>query len=123
MDEKEYTQLAVKVEGVDTRCRYNENRIEQHDEEIKELREDTKTLIKLTNSVDVIATSIADVNKKVDVIGSKQDKLNDKVTVLENRPAVDIKKRWDGIAEKLLWLVIGGVAVGILSAIIPNIPW
>lgn len=122
MDEK-FTELAVKVEGVDARCKSNEHRLDDHDNDIKELREDTRTLIKLTNSVDVIATSIADVNKKVDVIGSKQDRLNDKVTVLENKPLIETKKRLDGIYEKLLWLVIGGIAVGILSQLLPNIPW
>lgn len=122
MDEK-FTELAVKVERVDARCKSNEHRLEEHDNDIKELREDTKTLIKLTNSVDVIATSIADVNKKVDVIGSKQDRLNDKVTVLENKPLIETKKRVDGIYDKLLWLIIGGIAVGILSQLLPNIPW
>ena len=122
MDDK-YTDLAVKVEGVDARCKSNEHRLDEHDDELKNLREDTKTLIKLTNSVDVIATSIADVNKKVDVIGSKQDRLNDKVTVLENKPFIETKKRFDGIYDKLLWLVIGGIAIGILSQILPNIPW
>lgn len=122
MDDK-YTELAVKIEGVDTRCKSNEHRLDEHDNELKNLREDTKTLIKLTNSVDVIATSIADVNKKVDVIGSKQDRLNDKVTVLENKPLIETKKRFDGIYDKLLWLVIGGIAIGILSQILPNIPW
>lgn len=122
MDEK-YTDLAVNLQEVVSRSKSNEHRLDDHDNDIKELREDTKTLIKLTNSVDVIATSIADVNKKVDIIGSKQDKLNDKVTVLENRPAIDTKKRLDGIYDKLLWLAIGGIVVGILSQILPNIPW
>ena len=122
MDEK-FTELAVKIEGVDARCKSNEHRLDEHDNDIKELREDTKTLIRLTNSVDVIATSVADVNKKVDVIGSKQDRLNDKVTVLESKPLIETKKRIDGIYDKLLWLVIGGIAVGILSQLLPNIPW
>lgn len=123
MDEKDYTNLAVKVEGIDSRCKSNEHRLDEHDEELKDLREDTKTLIKLTNSVDVIATSIADVNKKVDVIGTKQDKLNAKVTVLENKPAEETKRRLDGLYDKLLWLIVGGIAVGILSQTIPSIPW
>lgn len=123
MNEKDYTDLAVKVEGIDSRCRSNEHRLDDHEEELKDLREDTKTLIRLTNNVETIATSVATVNEKVDVIGAKQDKLNDKVTILENRPANETKKRIDEIYEKILWLIVGGIVVGILSQILPNIPW
>ena len=35
----------------------------------------------------------------------------------------EAKKRIDGIYEKLLWLVIGGIAVTLLSTILPKIPW
>lgn len=61
-----------------------------------------------------------------DVVSSsrfRESRLNEKVTILENRPANETKKRIDGITEKLLWLIIGGVAVGLLATILPNIPW
>lgn len=44
---------------------------------------------------------------KSSFISDKQDKLNDKVTVLENRPATESKRRIDGIIDKLLWLIVG----------------
>ena len=110
MDEKDYTDLAVRLQEVDSRCKSNEHRLDDHDETIKEMRDDQKALIKLTNSVENMANSMLDVNKKVDVISDKQDKLNDKVTVLENRPATESKRRIDGIIDKLLWLVVGGLA-------------
>ena len=110
MNEKDYTDLAVHLQEVDSRAKSNEHRLDEHDEVIKEMRDDQKTLIKLTNSVENIANSILDVNKKVDVISDKQDKLNDKVTVLENRPATESKRRIDGIIDKLLWLIVGGLA-------------
>ena len=62
-----------------------------------------------------------DVNKKVDVISEKQDELNNKVTVLENKPAQSIKKRWDSISDKLLWLFIAGVAGYLLAQALPGI--
>ena len=37
-------------------------------------------------------------------------KLNDKVTVLENKPATESKRRIDGIIDKMLWLIVGGLA-------------
>lgn len=110
MNEKDYTDLAVHLQEVDSRAKSNEHRLDEHDEVIKEMRDDQKTLIKLTNSVENIANSILDVNKKIDVISDKQDKLNDKVTVLENRPATESKRRIDGIIDKMLWLIVGWLA-------------
>lgn len=121
MSEKDYTDLAVHLQEVDSRCKSNEHRLDEHDEAIKEMRDDQKALIKLTNSVENMANSMLDVNKKVDVISDKQDKLNEKVTVLENRPAQETKKRWDSIAEKLLWLFVAGIAGFILAQVLPGI--
>lgn len=121
MDEKDYTNLAVHLQEVDSRCKSNEHRLDDLDEAIKEMRDDQKTLIKLTNSVENIANSMLDVNKKVDVISEKQDELNNKVTVLENRPAQETKKRWDSISDKLLWLFIAGVAGYLLAQALPGI--
>lgn len=121
MDEKDYTNLAVHLQEVDSRCKSNEHRLDDHDEAIKEMRDDQKTLIKLTNSVENIANSMLDVNKKVDVISEKQDELNNKVTVLENKPAQSIKKRWDSISDKLLWLFIAGVTGYLLAQALPGI--
>lgn len=121
MNEKDYTDLAVHLQEVDSRCKSNEHRLDDHDEAIKEMHDDQKTLIKLTNSVENIANSMLDVNKKVDVISEKQDELNNKVTVLENKPAQSIKKRWDSISDKLLWLFIAGVAGYLLAQALPGI--
>lgn len=121
MDEKDYTDLAVHLQEVDSRCKSNEHRLDDHDEAIKEMRDDQKTLIKLTNSVENMANSMLEVNKKVDVISEKQDELNNKVTVLENRPAQETKKKWDSMSEKLLWLFVSGVAGFILAQMLPGI--
>ena len=107
MNEKDYTDLAVHLQEVDSRCKSNEHRLDEHDEAIKEMRDDQKTLIKLTNSVENIANSMLDVNNKV--------------TVLENRPAQETKKRWDSISDKLLWLFIAGVAGYLLAQALPGI--
>lgn len=121
MNEKDYTDLAVRLQEVDSRCRSNEHRLDDHDEVIKEMRDDQRTLIKLTNSVENMAKSMFEVNKKVDVISEKQDKLNDKVTILENRPAQETKKKWDSIYFDLVKLFIVGVAGFLLAQALPGI--
>lgn len=122
MDEN-YTNLAVHIQEVDSRSRSNEHRLDDHDAEIRELRDKQDAIYDLTSSVKSIATDMTYIKEDVKEVKSGQDKLNEKVTVLENRPANETKKRIDGITEKLLWLIIGGVAVGLLATILPNIPW
>lgn len=122
MDEN-YTNLAVHIQEVDSRSRSNEHRLDDHDAELRELREKQDAIYDLTSSVKSIATDMTYIKEDVKEVKSGQDKLNEKVTILENRPANETKKRIDGITEKLLWLIIGGVAVGLLATILPNIPW
>ena len=122
MDEK-YTELAVHLESVDARCKSNEHRIKDHDNDIKELREKQDAIYDLTSSVKSIATDMTYIKEDVQEVKSGQAQLNEKVTILENKPATEVKKRIDGIYEKLLWLVVGGIAVGLLSTILPKIPW
>lgn len=118
-----YTNLAVHIQEVDSRSRSNEHRLDDHDATLRELREKQDAIYDLTSSVKSIATDMAYIKEDVKEVKSGQDKLNEKVTFLENRPANEAKKKVDGLTEKILWLVIGGVAVGLLSAILPNIPW
>ena len=122
MDEK-YTELAVHIESVDARCKSNERRINEHDNDIKELREKQDAIYDLTSSVKSIATDMTYIKEDVQEVKSGQAQLNEKVTILENKPATEVKKRIDGIYEKLLWLVVGGIAVTLLSTILPKIPW
>lgn len=122
MDEN-YTNLAVHIQEVDSRSKSNEHRLDDHDAELRELREKQDAIYDLTSSVKSIATDMTYIKEDVKEVKSGQDKLNEKVTILENRPANETKKRIDGITEKLLWLIIGGVAVGLLATILPNIPW
>lgn len=118
-----YTELAVHIQEVDSRSKSNEHRLDAHEDAIKEIREKQDAIYDLTSSVKSIATDMTYIKEDVKEVKSGQDKLNEKVTVLENRPANETKKKIDEITEKLLWLLIGGVVVGLLTTILPNIPW
>ncbi|MCI8591801.1 MAG: hypothetical protein HFI88_05525 [Lachnospiraceae bacterium] len=118
-----YTDLAVRVQEVDSRCRSNEHRINAQDEEIRNLREKQDTIYDLTSSVKSIAMDMTYIKEDVKEVKTGQEKLNEKVTVLENRPANETKKKIDGLTGKLAWLFIGGIAAGLLSAVLPQIPW
>lgn len=121
--EDKYAELAVHLQEVDSRSKSNEHRLDDQDKEIKELREKQNAIYDLTSSVKSIATDMNYIKEDVKEVKTGQEKLNEKVTVLENKPANETKNRIEGIKDKLLWLVIGGVVVGLLSAILPNISW
>lgn len=121
MDEKQYTELAVKLENIDSHSKSNEHRINSLENNMKGLQDTQISLIKIANSVENMGKSMVDVNRKVDQISEKQDKLNDKVTVLENKPAQETKKRWDLISNELLWFFIAGIAGFLLAQIFPAI--
>ena len=120
IDEK-YTDLAVHLESVDARCKSNEHCIDDHDNEIKELREKQDAIYDLTSSVKSIATDMTYIKEDVKEVKSGQAILNDKVTVLENRPAQETKKRVDSIYIELLKMFIIGVAGFLLAQALPGI--
>ena len=121
MDEKQYTDLAVHVQEIDSRCKSNEHRIDDHDNAISELRNRQEAIYDLTSSVKSIAQDMSYIKEDVGEVKAKQNELNDKVTVLENRPAQETKKRWDSISMELLKLFIIGLAGFLLAQVLPGV--
>ena len=120
MDEK-YTDLAVHVQEIDSRCKSNEHRIGDHDKAINELRNRQEAIYDLTSSVKSIAQDMSYIKEDVGEVKAKQTELNDKVTVLENKPANETKKRWDYISMELLKLFIIGLAGFLLAQVLPGV--
>lgn len=111
--------LAVKAQANEDRSKSNARRLDEYDRIIADIKEDGRTLIRLISSVEVIANSLADVSNKVDAIGDKQDQLSRQVLMLENKPAQDIKNRYENIRDKIAWLVIGGIVGWMLYTLFP----
>ena len=119
MDEKQYTDLAVHIQEIDSRCKSNEHRIDDLEDEMKKTNDMQITLVKLANGVENMGNQLIGVKEDIQDVKKGQSELSDKVTTLENRPALETKKRWDSISEKLLWLFIAGVAGFLLAQILP----
>lgn len=122
-EETLYSDLAVKLQETHDLAKSNQHRIDSVEEELKVLNETQISLVKIANSVENMGKSMVDMNHKIDNINEKQDKFSEKVVILENQSAQDTKKKVDAIVEKIVWVVIGGLVVGLLSAILPNMPW
>lgn len=123
MDERQYTDLAVHLQEVDSRSKSNEHRIDELESDMKETKNMQITLVKLANGVENMGNQLMDVKQDIQEVKKGQDELSDKVTTLENKPATETKRRFDKIVDKLIWLVIGGLVAGVLYAVLPNMPW
>lgn len=123
MDEKYYTELAVRVQDVDSRTKSNTHRLDNHDKEIKEIKDKQDAIYDLTSSVKSIATDMAYIKEDVKEVKVSQKELAVKVNEIENKPAIETKKKIEEIKDKIIWLVVGGVAVYLLTSILPNIKW
>ena len=121
MDEKQYTDLAVHVQEIDSRCKSNEHRIDSLEEDMKETKSMQITLVKLANGVENMGNQLMDVKEDIQDVKKGQSELSEKVTTLENRPAQETKKRWDSIYAELLKLFIIGVAGFLLAQAFPAI--
>lgn len=88
MDDKEYEHRLTDVES---RCKSNTHRLDK-------LEESTEAINRLATSVEVMAT-------KQDAMGESVDRLVGKMDEIEKKPG----KRWDGLVDKLLYLVAGAV--------------
>ena len=79
------------------------------------------TLVKLANGVENMGTQLMDVKNDIKDVKKSQDEISDKVTILENKPAQETKKRWDSIYIELLkWFIIG-VAGFLLAQALPGV--
>lgn len=113
--EPNYTELAVRIQEVDSRSKSNEHRIDDCESEIKEIKTEQKAIYKIANSVENLATSMTDLQVDVKEVRTGQKQLNDKVNMLENQPAQKTYDTWQKLAYELVkWFVIG--TVGFLAA-------
>ena len=121
MDEKQYTDLAVHVQEIDSRCKSNEPRIDGLENDMRETKDMQITLVKLANGVENMGNQLMDVKEDIQDVKKGQSELSDKVTTLENKPAQETKRRVDTIYEKILWLFIAGVIGFLFAQLLPGI--
>ena len=121
MDERQYTDLAVHVQEIDSRCKSNEHRINDLESDMKETKDMQITLVKLANGVENMGNQLMDVKNDIQDVKKSQDEISDKVTILENKPAQETKKRVDSIYIELIKLFIVGVTGFLLAQALPGV--
>lgn len=100
-------EMAVKLAEVDARSRSNTHRID-------DLSGKVEVLTRLTTAVEVIAREQKHQNEALDGIKTDIDNLGEKVDAIEKKPG----KRWEGVVDKLIYGIAGGVATALVGALI-----
>lgn len=123
MEKDKYTDMAVNIQRVESLAKSNEHRLDEHSEELKNIRAKQDAIYDLTSSVKSIAQDMSNVRDDVSELKVKQETFGNELTELKYRPFVRSKKLFDSILEKVIWVVVGGGLVGILTYLFPNIKW
>lgn len=123
IEEKDYRELAVHVQAIDSRSRSNAHRIDELDTEMEKLQETQIALIKIADSVENMGQSIITIKEDVRDVKQSQRELTDKVSEIENRPALETQRKWSMILDIGIKIIVTGIIAAALLHCFPNIPW
>ena len=93
----EETEIAGRLSAVEQRSKSNSHRLD--------------TLEKQTEALNTLATSVAVMAERVEITGAKVDGLCTDVQELKAEPG----KRWKGVVEKVIYIVVAAVVGFILA--------
>lgn len=123
IEEKDYRDLAVHVQEIDSRSRSNAHRITDLENDMEKLQETQIALIQIANSVENMGQSIITIKDDVRDVKKSQQELTDKVSEIENRPAIETHKKWTMILDIGIKIIATGIIAAALLHFFPNIPW
>ena len=80
MDERQYTDLAVHLQEVDSRSKSNEHRIDELESDMKETKNMQITLVKLANGVENMGNQLMDVKQDIQEVKKRPKRISEKST-------------------------------------------
>lgn len=99
-------QMALKIAEIEHRAVSNTRRIDK-------LEQQTEAIQSLATSVEVMVKEQSHQTESIKKIEENVEKLDTKVDALERKPG----KRWEGIVEKIISALVGGLIVYLLAKI------
>lgn len=103
------------------RAKSNTHRIEEIEDDIKDLKEKNTALYEMSASIKNLSEGIVDIKSDVKVIKSEQGEMKTEITELKNTP-IKAKAGWVDNFGKLLFTAIAtGIIAFILGQLFPNI--
>ncbi len=106
----EMQKLAIELSEVDSRSRSNTHRLNRIEAQVDMFMKLTTSVEKIAQSVLYIQKDMTDVKQDVKDLDGKMSSMQDEITEVKNTPAKETKKKVDNIKDKLIWLIVGGIA-------------
>lgn len=88
-------------------------------EENRSAAKDRETLIKMACALETLAKQMTEIKADVKDVKRSQDDLTKRVDDVESAPHKKRSKLIDGIIEKIVWLVVGGLAAVAVGQMFP----
>lgn len=104
------TELIEKVTRIDDRAKSNSKRLDEHDEQIKELQNTYKIMEKMDYRMGNVEKNITGINEKLD----KHDK-----AIIEETSKFDKEKgkKWDKLIDYIFYTVLGAIMLLVLAKV------
>lgn len=122
-------QETVMLIETEQRCKSNTHRIDNLENELKEIQSEQKAIYKIATSVELIVQRVSNIETKVDDTNSKVDaqvkawqeterKLSEKVNEAENKPYKQIASNVNSIKVAVITCICTLLVSGIIGAIV-----
>ena len=122
-------QETVMLIETEQRCKSNTHRIDNLENELKEIQSEQKAIYKIATSVELIAQRVSNIETKGDDTNSKVDaqvkawqeterKLSEKVNETENKPYKQIASNVNSIKVAVITCICTLLVSGIIGAIV-----
>jgi hypothetical protein len=113
--------VEVKVAEMDVRLKAVEGKTIQLEEKVDDIHRLASSVEIIANDMSYMKSDISEMKAGQIDLKENQEKLSAKILDVENAPDKKKSKLFDNLAEKLVWLFVGGIAAFLLAQILPNI--
>lgn len=96
---------------VEARSKSNTKRLNDHVERFQTIENKIENVMELTTSVKLLTQQLGNTNDKLGETNVKIDKVSADVESIKMKPA----NKWEDMASKVIWALVGGVLAYVLS--------
>ena len=107
------------------RSKSNQRRLDRHESEIKDIREENKALYELSTSIKLIVQDMSgiredlkDVKQDMSDVKNGQDKLAAKVSEIEHKPAEETAAMWGKVKIAVITAIATMLATGAVGSLV-----
>lgn len=116
-NEKLYEEL-MEVKAVNSS---NSQELKSHNERLIKVEDEVKVINKMATNIEIIATEFKYMRDDVTDVKDGQKDMRQEIEEIKNTPDKEKASLFKRYRDDILWIVIGGIILYLLSQILPNI--